>query len=99
MSIENKSKKELITYNKVLGGRIKLIRKSLGYKTFQDINIDGLNNFTYSYIERGDRDVKLSSLLAICKKFRISLSDLLNDIEGEVEKQLSIIALTDVSKK
>ena len=60
-SLDQSIKKTI--YAKVLGDRIKNMRKYLGYKSFKHVNIPELNNNTYAYIERGDKDVRLFTLL------------------------------------
>lgn len=77
-------------YYKVLGNRIRTLRKDLGYKSFNELKIPDLNSFSYSYIERGERDVKFSSLLAICRVFGITLVELLDNIEEEVKKRIEL---------
>ena len=67
-----------------LGDRVKAIRKSKGFKSYLDVDIDVINKSTYSGVESGRRDVRLSSIAAICDCYEIELSDLFKGISSDM---------------
>ena len=87
----NKIKEDIAIVNKIIGRRLRKIRKEKGYSNIQQLNFD--KKFTYPYIERGMRDVRLGTLAEVCQVFEISLEDLFKDISLEIKDEMAILEI------
>lgn len=66
-----------------IGRRIRERRKQLGLSLEDFSRLSGSSVPTLSHIERGQRDVKLSTLVALCAALRTDLPSLLGDDRQE----------------
>jgi XRE family aerobic/anaerobic benzoate catabolism transcriptional regulator len=66
-----------------LGERIRALRKAKGWRLIDLAQHSGIREVHLSYLERGEREVGLNTLLAIARGLDISLSELLKDIESK----------------
>lgn len=66
---------------RTVGGRIRETRKQLGLSLEDLSRLSGSTVPTLSHIERGTRDVKLSTLVTLAAALRIDLSELF--VEGD----------------
>lgn len=64
-----------------IGGKIRERRKQLGLSLEDFSRLSGSTVPTLSHIERGQRDVKLSTLVALCSALRTDLPSLLENEE------------------
>ena len=79
MSVE----KNLTKWAVKIGNRLRTKRKEVGLSLTELSRLSGSTASTLSHIERGKRDVKLSTLVALADALRIDLPDLLTNQEGE----------------
>ena len=78
----------LITNVHEIGERLLLIRKKAGLTQSETAEREGLSDRTYADIERGAANMRLETLLKICRVFHITPNDLLtteNDGFDEAE--------------
>ncbi|AXI45516.1 XRE family transcriptional regulator [Sulfitobacter sp. SK012] len=66
-----------------IGDRLRTRRKEVGLSLTELSRLSGSTASTLSHIERGTRDVKLSTLVALADALRIDLADLLTPQERE----------------
>jgi transcriptional regulator with XRE-family HTH domain len=78
---------------RVIGERVKTMRKKKGLKSYLEIDSEAINRSTYSSVEAGRRDVRISSIAGICDYYEIELSDFFKGISED------IILLMDFEKK
>lgn len=65
-----------------IGTRLRTRRKEVGLSLTELSRLSGSTASTLSHIERGTRDVKLSTLVALTDALRIDLSHLLAPLDG-----------------
>jgi transcriptional regulator with XRE-family HTH domain len=80
MSTENKTQ----VYLEVLGERLRKLRIKKGYTTIKELDIDGVNALGLGYIERGQRDIKYTTLIKLCEAFDVSIQDLFLNFDEEI---------------
>ena len=73
----------MLTWAKRIGAQIRSRRKHLGLSLEDLSRLSGSTVPTLSHIERGTRDVKLSTLVAIAGALRTDLPDLIGDTSSE----------------
>lgn len=74
-------RRETLYWSALIGGKIRERRKQLGLR-LEDLSLlSGSSVPTLSHIERGQRDVKLSTLVALCAALRTDLPSLLENGE------------------
>ena len=77
-------------YFKEIGDRVRRRRKLLKLRIRDLSLISGLTAASISHIERGARDVRLSSLLALAHALRVEPWQLLVDDDSSEDKQNSL---------
>lgn len=77
---------EVLTWARKIGVHIRTRRKHLGLNLEDLSRLSGSTVPTLSHIERGTRDVKLSTLVSIAAALRTDLSDL---IDGTPPEQIT----------
>ena len=84
MSVEKKLTKWAVK----IGNRLRARRKEVGLSLTELSRLSGSTASTLSHIERGTRDVKLSTLVALADALRIDIPDLLvhQDDEPHIKK-------------
>lgn len=83
---------------KILGERIREIRLKKGI-TKLTTSVDDISGFMIGHIERGDRDSRLSTLLKVSEALNITMADLFDNIEIELDKELLIFEETQKLRK
>jgi len=73
-----------------IGARVRARRKSMGLGLEEFSRLSGVTVPTLSHIERGKRDVKLSTLVSLTLAFRIDLPDLFEDEAVDNKSQVAI---------
>ncbi len=73
LSMEKDSKK-------ILGERIRNLRKDAGLSQEDLAELTGFHRTYIGMIERGERNPSLDNLVKFAKAFRITLSELFNDV-------------------
>lgn len=66
-----------------IGSRLRTRRKEVGLSLTELSRLSGSTASTLSHIERGTRDVKLSTLVALADALRIDLSHLLAPLDDQ----------------
>ena len=69
-----------------IGRTLRERRKSLGLSLEEMSRLSGATVSTLSHIERGNRDVKLSTLVSLAEALRIDLPDLFMDKAGDQDR-------------
>lgn len=81
-------RKDTIEWAKQIGAALRTRRKGLGLSLEDLSRLSGSTVPTLSHIERGTRDVKLSTLVSLAAALRIDLSSLfINGEATEAKKQ------------
>lgn len=62
-----------------LGGRIRKARKTIGLTLHQLARLSGISAPALSHVERGKRDLRVTTLCRIADALRVAMSDLLED--------------------
>lgn len=70
-----------------IGSKIREQRKKIGLSLEEFSLLSGSTVSTLSNIERGKRDVKLSTLVSLASALRINLSELFQTESNELEKR------------
>jgi transcriptional regulator with XRE-family HTH domain len=66
-----------------IGEKLFLYRKNSGHTQAEIAEIAGLSDRTYADIERGSVNMRVESLLKICRALKITPNDLLTEAEAE----------------
>ena len=85
------NKNYLMILKQILGSRLKKIRIQKGYTNLQKMTID--RKFSYSYIERGERNVQINTLAEVCLALDVTLEELFKDISLEIENEMKILEI------
>jgi len=74
-----------------IGAKIRARRKAMGLSLEEFSRLSGVTVSTLSHIERGKRDVKLSTLVSLTLALRIDLPDLFEDEVADNKSQAAIM--------
>ena len=69
----------LITDSRAIGERLYALRKKQGLTQAEIAAAAGISDHTYAVIERGEADMRVKTLLALCKVLNASPNDIFID--------------------
>lgn len=83
----------ILTDKREIGNRLLSVRKKLGLTQYEVAEAAGLSGRTYADIERGTVNMRLETILKICRVLQVTPDDLLtiqnNDLVSEHEELLA----------
>lgn len=77
----------LVSDLRIIGNRLLAIRKRAGFTQAEAAELAGLSDRTYADIERGTVNMRLETLMGICRALHVTPDDLLTDYDRQTTVQ------------